>query len=240
MKYCKFILLFIISFLFVSSVSAGTCNKSDADKLNLAASHVKLTYTKEDNSQYKKITANNEETTYKVPNYTFKISVYNITEDIYINIKDDKTNLDRNIYYSDTSDGVYTIENKDFGSIYKYTVSVYSNVGDCKDTLLLTRSIIKPKYNAYSEFEYCKTSSKSQCQEFIKNDLSIKNEEDFYKSIGIVKKDKKDDNKENKNLSIKEIFTMNKRIYIISAIITAIVVLVIILIINRVNKGSKG
>ena len=66
--------------------AANYCPNATKKELSRAANYVKANYEVIDSSEVKEITVDGNTTTYKVPNYAFEISIYNLTENLYAEI----------------------------------------------------------------------------------------------------------------------------------------------------------
>lgn len=185
MKYIKYIIFACLSLIVVNNVYALSCPNAISKDLGEVASYVKTGVEVIDNSETKTLTIDNNSTTYKIPNYTFNINIYNITDDIYLTVKNDVTDEEETIFASTLDGDVYTIINDDFGQIYNYTITIYSNNAYCYGEKVKTIRYTKPKYNAYSEYTYCKNSSNLYCQKFVTKDLNINGTDDFLNKIKV-------------------------------------------------------
>ena len=174
-----------MSLLYISNVDALSCSSSEAKDLNTVASYVKASYELIDRSEQKEISYNGQTKTYTQPNYSFEITIYNISKEIYVKLKNDIIEEDTIIDVNIAKDGNYTFANNDFGRIYKYTIDIMSANENCYGQKVKTITLIKPKYNAYSEYTYCSNSSNYYCQKFTTKELNIKDDDDFFKKIKV-------------------------------------------------------
>lgn len=192
MKYVKYLLiiactLFICSFD-VNAAKSSSCPTADAKDLAKAASYVKVDYEVADNSQIKELTIDDDVTTYKIPNYTFDITIYNLTDQLYATVIADTGGSDSrtfNVFYAETTNGQYSFKDTNMGTIYNYSITIRSNNEKCMGTQLRTIKFTKPRYNAYSEFTYCQNSSSYYCQRFIKTELNLADAKDFKSKIKV-------------------------------------------------------
>jgi len=189
-KHIKYFLLIMttLTFGFTICEARSSCPQSVIKDVSKAATYVKANYEVFDNSTIKTLTDGKDSTEYKIPNYNFEISIYNITPELYVTIKNNVTNETIKVTHDMTTDGIYTFSNDDFGRIYNYTFQVSSAHEECYNKKLRTLRLTLPRYNAYSEFNYCKNSSSYYCQRFVGTELGIKNTEDFYKKISVNNK----------------------------------------------------
>lgn len=241
MQYIKMIILsFVTVFISLSSVQALSCSNSEVKDLNTTASYVKASYEVIDKSIKKEFTYNESSKVYSFPKYSFEITIYNITKDIYIIVKDDVTNKEIKVNYSNTTDGKYVITNDDFGRVYKYTITIMSALDNCYGKKIKTINLVKPKYNAYSEYTYCENSSNYYCQKFVEKDLNLKDDADFLSRI----KSNSDNNAPNNNTSedkdtMIRLFKKHKFLYL-NVLISVIIVAILVIIVVNKRKNKRG
>lgn len=150
-------LFIILSFICVGNVYAEedtTCSSASKVALQKAASGVEANYTikKDDNN-----------------NYYFEMSIYNITNDIYIVVSNNITKEEIQVLPSMTNNDVYTFNVYDTVTVINYTIHVRPFKYGCNDELRKFTTI-KPRYNDISELEICKRDSMieySYCQQWI-------------------------------------------------------------------------
>lgn len=236
-------LLFIVCFLFIGmSVvdAANYCPNATKKELSRAANYVKANYEVIDNSEVKEITVDGNTTTYKVPNFAFEISIYNLTENLYAEITTTKNGEERRVYNSDVTDGVYSFIDNNAGDIYNYNITIKSD-GECAGLSLKTIKFTKPRYNAYSEFAYCQNSSSYYCQKFIGTEINIKSTNEFLNKIQ-VNNEKNDPDVKNDE-SIFNVIQKNWKIYLfifLGVLFVAGVAIIIFIILKRKkNKEWK-
>ncbi|HBA37638.1 MAG TPA: hypothetical protein DCY94_02850 [Firmicutes bacterium] len=245
MKRVEYLSIIILTlFMGIMNVNAAktSCPTADRKKLATEASYVKVDYEIKDISETKTLQIGDETTTYKVPNYSFVISIYNITENLYVyatttNATSKKT---LTIYPKDAVDGIYTFIDTNISDIYNYTFSIRSNNPNCQGLAIRTMKFTKPRYNAYSEFTYCKNSSNFYCQRFIGTEINIKDTDDFLNRIKV--------NNENSNPNrdkieeakqLKTLLKKNWKLYL--SIFIAIIVIAIALVYGiRIYRKKKG
>ncbi len=215
-KYLLFI--FVCSFIFgCVSVQAAmnTCPTSLRKQLAQAASSVKVDYEIKDFSEEKTIEVDGHETTYKIPNYIFEISIYNMTDDIYVYVQKTNNTPGFSVYNDSAIDGVYTFTDENIGDIYNYKITVRSNSAECSGVTLRTTKFTKPRYNAYSEFTYCQNSSNYYCQRFIGTEINIKDANDFLSKIKVNnEKNDPDRDKNETDKKVGDLFKANWKTYL--------------------------
>ncbi len=233
-----FLLFLLIAIVTLENVYADTCASSRKRELSNAAKYVKVNYEVKDLSLEKELEANGEKSTYKVPNYYFEISLYNMTEDMYATIYRTKDEHSFSAYHNETTDNVYTFYDYDTTEIDNYTITLRPS-NDCQGLTLRTIHFTKPKYNAYSEFTFCQNSSNFYCQKFVKKDLNINNTQDFLNKIQVNNEKNKPVEERDPNEDIKELIEKNWQLYLCIFLGIIIVVLIVVVIIRKHNHDKR-
>lgn len=108
--------------------------------------------------------------------YTFKISVYNITSELSVNVTND---IDDDYFLiivpEMTNNGTYTFEVNDSTNIITYNFVVRATTSPCTSDLK-KMSLIKPKRNKYHDYNECKladTEGYTYCAEWITKDITL-------------------------------------------------------------------
>lgn len=185
-------LTFLVTVFFMGMVvtSAATCDYTERAVLNSEISNVKANYEiKErimDPSEYTipdSIIGTEEEATYVETTEYIQVNILNLTENLYIEVRNN-VNSDVVIYnYSDTTDGNISFNWTTIGTIVTYTIRVYasSNTG-CEGTSLKTIYLTLPRYNDYSEYALCTlVPDYYLCERYVTYEKVEFN--DFYESI---------------------------------------------------------
>jgi len=213
MKNCfKYLVIFALLLgVGLTHVDAASCPASIKKDLSKLANYVKIDYEVEDNSTYKKLKVGDDETEYKIPNYTFSFSIYNIAPELFITLEDKSNGMSMNITNDMTTDGTYTFRSNDFGSIHNYVLTVKSANEECYGARFRTIKQTQPRYNAYSEFAYCKNSSSYYCQRFVGTELNLKDTDEFYQKI---KPNNKSDKEQQEEGSLIQVVKQNWKLYL--------------------------
>lgn len=155
---------------------------------------------------------------YRYEKKFFKIYISNITEDIYVVVKNDKNKTSKTYHHSDTNDNVISFEADVTWDIINYTITVYAAQGECTGKILNTISFTTPMYNKNSEYAICDDIKEYYlCKEYISVETSFENffeKAEKYKE----KKFKKEETKEEKK-GISQFIKEHKGIIIITSII---------------------
>ena len=227
----------MILFFDILPVDALSCSKSVSKDLSTVASHVKVAYEVIDKSEVKELNVGEEKTKYTVPNFDFEISIYNITDDIYVEVKNDVDGRNRTVYFKDTDNGVYTFTNSDFGQVYNYTFDIKSTNDGCYGQKIRTTKLVKPKYNAYSEFTYCQNSANFYCQKFTTKDLKLGSTYEFLQKITV--NNEKNKPVEEEETSITQLVKQDWKIYLGLFAIVIILASTIIVIMKKRKKAKE-
>lgn len=226
----------------LSSVEAANNNCSTSVKKDLAraAALVKMNYEIKDFSEEKTLEVDGKETTYKVPNYVFEISIYNVAENLNVYVRTTNGEKELTVTNDQTTDDIYTFTDDNFGEIYNYEFTVRSNDQKCSGVTLRTAKFTKPRYNPYSEFTYCKNSSNYYCQRFIGTEINIKDENDFLEKISTNnEKNDPNKNKTEEKKEVKELIQKYWKVYLTIFIIVLITTVVVIVYITN-HRKKKG
>ncbi len=203
MKKISILILGLITILtpqkFVYAESS--CSYSEQVEFNNLAANVQGTYEAVDIYNGKSINVDSEDEE-EVDSYVrgLRISILNITDDIYIKLIDSNSKNERTYYYKDTNDGVLTFDVSDVFAVTEYTVEVYANKHSCAGELYRTFTFTTPRYNYYSAMDICKDNPGFYyCQEFVQStEIGIDN---FYNMLeNYAKEEEQKQEEENKNL----------------------------------------
>ncbi|MDD4187689.1 MAG: hypothetical protein PHX04_02870 [Bacilli bacterium] len=239
MRLKTFILLSTFTlFIWTSNVSAD-CTYLEKAALNEVAAMVKTNYEViEENVTEEFVDPDTQEVgTIETVKTTFKISIYNIVKDLYVVESNSFTNEDKNLYYEDTVDGVYSFISEDTGNIIKYEYNVYSNLESCSGDVLKSYSFIKPKINIFSQYSMCEgLDHVPYCKRYITEEVNVPEgslNEEISKYVSDEKKEEKAEEVQSKS-GIKEILKENY-IYIIIGVIgvSSITILSVVIVKKR-------
>lgn len=194
----KLFIIIITLFMMSPNVYAQNCSYEDRARLNELAGKVTINY---------EIIEHEEEIEFESPDtgeilsrvktdYSLKVSIYNITDELYVNETNDANDESKDILYSMTQNGVYSYNVDDFENIVKYTYRVRSAHKDCFDIGLNSFNFTKPKYNMYSHYGFCVGNENlPYCQRFITEDLNLSPPEVRYKVSEAIKEKETEEKK---------------------------------------------
>lgn len=245
-KNAKCVLVTLLSFCFVVNVNAAECSYEKQVELNNIASTVKATYeevqidTGETESYVDDEGIIDESNQVPILKKGFNVKILNLTEKLYVVVKNDHDRSEKTYYYKDTNNGTIDLGNKEADEIYTYTITIRGMEEDCSGYELRTITVVTPVYNPYSEYNFCKDYPDFEyCQEYI-TDASFSLEDFLAKSAEysekkqnvLTEEEQKEDNK------ILNFIKENKKILTIIGIIILIagVTTIVIIIIKRRSR----
>ena len=131
LKVKKFLGLVLLSMMFVPSVKAAECSYSEQAELNRKAGNVKI--------NYEVITEKQEFDDMTVDVEKFKISILNVTEELYVAVSNDRGLKEKVYYDTDAKDGEISFVWDDTSEVANFTVDVYaSSQTNCASQKLTT------------------------------------------------------------------------------------------------------
>lgn len=170
MKYLKSLL--VLPFLIALNVYADECSYKEQANLNKEAALIEANY---------EVIKEQEPYTFEDPDglgttettrtiTTFKIKIYNIAENLSLNINErigNKAGSNKVVTYADTENGVYTFTSDNLGDIIDYTIKASALSGGCAGKTIRTITFKKPRVNPYAGYDICKGHESVQyCEEF--------------------------------------------------------------------------
>lgn len=145
----KAITFIVIMFLFSIRVSAASsCTYQEQSELNSKAANVKISYEAVEN----KVVTGEE---YYIDRY-IKVTIANVTEDLYVKIKNDYNSDQLTYNSSDAKDDIITFNWKNIDEVTNFTLQVYTSINTkCPNERLKTIYLTTPRYNEFSRREIC-------------------------------------------------------------------------------------
>lgn len=217
----KKILLLIISFFIAINITnaASLCSYEEQRTLEQEAANVKITY--------EPITEKIEYPDGISINSSLKVSIYNISENLYVTLKNDNgcQSCDKTYSYNDAVDGTISFSWTDLEKVNNFTIDVYSsNTTNCPNEKYKTLYLILPKKNSFSNLALCDDLKDFYlCQEYVTVDEI--NREDFFNQIEKYQNKMIDDSGteiSNKTLGDKIFEFINQYKYIIIGVLVVI------------------
>lgn len=243
-KFKGFFLAFVIFFVSCSLVQAA-CDTTENNRLRDLAMKVQMSY-KEEKEELEPGTyfppdglSPEEQEEYVGYRTLFHVYVTNITEDIYVEVKNKNTGATTTYHYSDTDNGKITLKQE----IYernKFTLTVYADGGECNGSKLATHSLETPVFNEFSNYELCINSPEYyMCNRYVDYDLPSFTE--FVEKIAKYNEDKEkkkqEDQEKNENKGFLDFIKENKlTISIVAIVIVGAGALTTVIIVKRKRR----
>ncbi|NLL02469.1 MAG: hypothetical protein GX265_05580 [Mollicutes bacterium] len=216
----RVLIIILTAFLGILDVQAE-CSYIEKANLNEMASKVKTNYEVIEEKVNEEFTdPDSEETIVKeIIKTKFKISIYNITKDLYISQKNSLTGETIDIYYENTKDGIYSFETNDIENIIKYDYQIYGGSENCAGNILKSYSFTKPKINLFSQYRICEgLESVPYCRKYITEEIKLTESELAEKLNGYIKTEEpKEEPNEAENGIIEVI--KNNYVYVIIGVV---------------------
>lgn len=210
-------------FLFlISQTKADSCSYKEQQALNKEASNVKINYEIVDRRNEIK------DENIEINNYFYiNIIISNLTDNLYINAKNDYDNKEVKYFYSDSENGSIFIKGLNIRKVINYSFEIYANTS-CFNNKIITKKIKTPKYNSefYNRGICINIPEYKYCQEFIDNELSINSQakkiNDYYNSKYLKNNQAKNDNQK---INIKLLLVIILSIIIVGGLIVLFIFL---------------
>lgn len=218
--------------------TSGTkCNNEDSKKVKDAAQKIEVSYTIKNMLVGTSIDIDEPDMPeVEEYDYGFEIAIKNITEDIYVVVKNDYSNDVFTYHYADTENGVKTFESIATDEAVNFTFEVKSENVNCKDEDYRKITLTTPIYNLYYRYQFCSDNPKSKvCKMFVNEKISAK---EFATEVNAKKEENQksdDSNKKNVPTFVKE----NKYLFIIGGIVIVIIGVATVCVKIKKRRGSK-
>ena len=238
-KMCQKILVFLCLFIVgvTNASAASTCDYETQVKLNSEAANIKASYEVKEIKTGKKIEADLGDEEYIDETYQgVEVSIYNMTENLYLTVMNTSTNETKTYHYEDTDNGSIKLVRGEDGleDIVTYQITIYSNHNDCKDEELKKINLVTPKYNSFSADALCEGSSKYYCQEYVTEDLNM-TYDDFLKQA--ANNNKNDGNGDTDTVKDNDFFK-KYGIYIVGGILVILLGVMTTVIVRKKQRSS--
>lgn len=219
--------------------SRTKCNNEESKKVREAAQGVEISYTIKKMFVGTSI-AVDEEGMPEVDEYDygFEIAIKNITENIYVVVKNDYSNDVFTYHYADTENGVKTFESIATNEAVNFIFEVKSENENCKDEDYRKISLTTPIYNFYYRYQFCSDNPKNKvCKMFVNEKISAR---EFATEVNAKKNEeqKSDNNNADSNVVISFVKD-NKYLFIIGGIVIVIIGVATICVKIKKRRGSK-
>ena len=216
-KNIKYILFVVFMFVFINNVNAE-CSYQDRKDLLERAKEVEVFFEPDLNNKY------------------FTFNLYNLDNDLYVDIVNGKTKESKLVYSYDLVDNHYSFIDNNISDIITYRVNIYSSNSECYGNKMTTKTVVKKIINNYYYMDICKgIEDYTYCKPLLNNKFSI-NDETIRKNISKYRDSlnvKKDDKTVNK-FGIKDLINILKKYWYVVLIIVCISIGLIVVI--KINK----
>lgn len=204
--------------------AASSCSYSEQAELNSIVANVKATYEVIDIYKGKTLALDQHDENGNIPEVDsyvkgFKISVLNITDDIYVKMSNKNTGEVKTFYYKDTDNGTISFDTEDVFDLNTYTIDVFANKYACIGERFRTLTLSTPVYNSYHSLIACQENPEFYyCQEFLPvNNISMSdfiNRMDSYTQAKQEVQEHQQELENNKNFidKLKDFYNNNKLI----------------------------
>lgn len=106
-----------------------------------------------------------------------QVKVEGLTENTFVTIVNDYDNVVKEYYYSDTENGVLTLNSPYIYKRVRYIINVYTVDRECNSEPINTFYLKTDMYNMYSRYDICEESDIDMCSMFY--DISDMTEKEF-------------------------------------------------------------
>ena len=236
MKMLKcFFLVIVMNIVFITGVNAE-CSYKERSSLLKYAKEVDIVVelkTKKDFMETLNIETNQVEKKEVEVDY-FVYNITNLNKDLFIKVyNNDNPNEYFYVFDYSLENGIYKFEVNDTMKLMKYHFEFYSNNPNCLGQDVSKKTLIKPKYNDYSDLDICKydqTINHKYCRKYI--DKSYKDSDVYNTLQKLVKNSDQQVDVEEK----KESFLF--KYWYLSVSFIVIIIIVIVFLIMRRKKNE--
>jgi len=236
----KKIMLTIISlFLLITSVKAESiCTYKEQAVINQKAANVKVNYDVVEETE--QVDKNDGHEEMFLTSYYFKISILNVSEDLYVVVKNNQSEKEYTYTHEDAEDGVIEFFWLYADEVTNFTIQVYTtDKTSCPDERYKTIYLTTPRYNEFYDMGACqKDPDFYLCQQFVT--FGEIKEEQFLKQIESYRNGDVDNSgeqiKDNDDSTISDNiidFINEYKWYIVGGLC---IIFIIILLIDKKNK----
>ena len=182
MKKWKAFLFTLVLFFASTNYVYAVCDVNETNELNSLATNVNVSYeiVKKEipiDENYNFPDGMNEELLedYVATRDYFRIYISNITEDLYVVVRNETTGASTTYSFADAVNGTITFDTEVYVTIMNYTIEIFSSSAtNCPDTSLYTLYLTTPMYNSASESSYCEGIEDFYlCQKYLSVDVDF-------------------------------------------------------------------
>ncbi len=219
--------------------TSGTkCNNEESKKVKDAAQKVEIGYTIKKMFIGTSIDVDDPDMPETEDyDYGFEIAIKNITEDVYVVVKNDYSDDVFTYHYADTENGIKTFESVATEEAVTFTFEVKSENENCKDEDYRKISLTTPIYNYYYGYQFCSDNPENKvCKMFVTEKISSK---DFSLAVDAKKNESQKSDENSKNNAVTTFVKDNKYLFIIGGIVIVIIGVATICVKIKKRRGSK-
>lgn len=217
-KNIKYILLFVIfMFGFVNRVNAE-CTYQDRKELLDKSKDIEVYFEPDLNNKY------------------FVFNLYNLDDELYVNIYNSKTEENKEVHSYDMVDNHYSFINNNIDDIITYRVAIYVSNSSCYGNKLTTKTITKKIINKYYYMDICKGIEDYQyCKPLLNNKFSL-NDDKINENINKYKEslNVKEDTKVINKFGMDDLIKLLKRYWYVILIVLCVSIGFVVII--KINK----
>ena len=228
----------LLLFICLPVKAASNCNSVEQLELNEKAAEVKVSYELV-NDKY--TDENNDVWDIEF----FRVSILNLSEDLYIKVTNNITNEEKIYEYSDVKDGIITFDWDNVIKVAKFNFEIYtSDKTACPAEKLKTLNLNIPRFNQYYSMQMCNDSESKLCEKYVTWNEMTENE--FFDKLGKdleeerIKNEQKSE-EETKNPEVKNPVTtfLNTYKFYILAVVSLIILSYVGYVIYKKNKAKR-
>ena len=239
MKKIRMLVVFMMVFMMSVTKVSAACEASVSNQIRNEAYKVQVSYEvaqeEEPRENYDLPDGLTEEGEKNYVSYVtfFKIYITNLTENIYVEVKDSFSGKTKKYTYEDSENGTVIVKDYDLSRINTFTIDVKAVDSDCIRNNIRTIKKTLPRRNEFSTYGMCEGISEYYlCHEYVEYEQTLSAEEMFNR-METYRANKEKQEKEEEKEKEKGFFEKNKNtiiatsvVIIVAGVATAVVIIV--------------
>ena len=217
-KMILFVLCIISSMIFFINNVNAECSYQERKELLDKAKNLEIFFEPNVNDKY------------------FTFNLYNLDNDLYVIISNDKSDDIKEVYSYDMEDNRYSFIDYNVDDLIVYTVKIYSNKSGCYSNNVTSKRVVKKIINKFYDDDICKgIEDYFYCKPLLNSKFSISDNK-FISNINEYREKSsiKETEDVNKKFGMDDLIELIKKYwYILGGIL---IIAVIIFIIVKINK----
>ena len=217
-KMILFVLCIISSMIFFINNVNAECSYQERKELLDKAKNLEIFFEPNVNDKY------------------FTFNLYNLDNDLYVIISNDKSDDIKEVYSYDMEDNRYSFIDYNVDDLIVYTVKIYSNKSGCYSNNVTSKRVVKKIINKFYDDDICKgIEDYFYCKPLLNSKFSISDNKVISNIIEYREKSSiKETEDVNKKFGMDDLIELIKKYwYILGGIL---IIAVIIFIIVKINK----